>query len=60
MLNDLDECWGIQILNPSNPTLGIHFTLNFWKWTCASTKDNFCKDFFYFACHENVLMIKKI
>jgi hypothetical protein len=26
---ELDECCGIQILNPSNPTLGIHFSLNF-------------------------------
>jgi hypothetical protein len=29
MLNDLDECWGIQILIMSNPTLGIHFSLDF-------------------------------
>jgi hypothetical protein len=31
MLNDLDECWGIQILNPYNPTLGIHFNFKILK-----------------------------
>jgi hypothetical protein len=59
VLNGLDEWWGIQILIPSNPTLGIHFSLDFWKWTCASNKEKFCKKFLYFACHENVLMIRK-
>jgi hypothetical protein len=29
VLNDFDEYWGIQILIPFNPTLGIHFSLDF-------------------------------